>query len=943
MDIEKLFGFLGKENTATPEKVLSEIEKAKSSAPDESEFTQLTEPASIESSRGEVEFLEEDFESKLQYDESSQESYGEEKDEIDEALSIFDKPIPTYEEIKNLTIPDVILESQKQTVIPEEVVSGEVQEEVVPSFQPEGFEEKEVYAESSDISELLKDFKVGEVEEEKVEEVSASELEGLLGVGEEKEQPEKGLEEFFTPTTYGEEAPIFPEEKAEVGEELFGTEGEKFSFGEEIPSEGETLREEEYGGEKVEEIIKGMGEAEEVQFTGELEEFSEEPEIFTVSEEEPVSEEFEKVAEVKPEERVYEKELPPEEKYAPTYEEVPKRRETEVISDSDIMRAISLLKGYPTDIRRAVKDLIEKQIISETQVNELFKKILTKPSDEELKDYIKSIAPFYRFEGGRRVIIAAKKSKAEEALEKVLKRSVIVFAIGGILAIVGFFVFNIVSRNIYSENLYNKGLNLIDNGYYEEAENLFKRAEEVGGRKKEWYTKYALRYIYNNVPERAVNKLENGLKIWPYDYRLSMDYIDALTKLPEPDFQKALKYSEEFRRREDNSFRGIDLNAQVYIRMGDYYKSKNYYKQAEILYMKYLKSKDNKHIPSLFRLISVYIRMDNKDKVDEIYDYIKRLDEKAVSEPVGIELSRYYIDKNDLERAKKVLFELSTIKPKDPEFYYEFSRYLFRNQNYREAEKNLKITLYLNPKHAKSYILMGDIDYLLRRKDSAIENYKKGIEIDPSLKEGYFKLGDALYEKRDYATALGYYLEGLKLGTPEDSNYLASISYNIANIYYKNNMLNESLKYLSYSYIRSPENPVLSHFIGNIYLELGKPDMALVQYNKSIEGFQKIMEKMKVINPKIIRHRELVALLIRSYNNLGVSYIMLRRDDSIKNAMLNWWEAKNYAEKINSVYPNAEYNLKLVLHPTMIRYKNFSIDKEIPDSIPDYVYTYLKD
>ncbi|MCX8029177.1 MAG: tetratricopeptide repeat protein [Brevinematales bacterium] len=949
MNFDKLFSYLGKENTITPDRLLSSIEEAKQQAYEESsEMTQQKENQYFDS-----------YELNLSYGETSgsksseRTSYIEssipegpnesQRDEIDKFLSVFDDPLPTYETIKDLTIPDVIKQEIQSKFVKEEAtqISQEVEKE---TYIPE---------QSSEPLDLLKDFKIGEVEEEKL---SSEELESILGIERKEkvtsyeesldkeeesiktseltwEQYEKESKDTFKPEERIEFSFEEPEKPFELGQQeeslLFSSEfGESKDLGLERFTPEDSFIE-------AEKIIKGFEEAEEVSSeTSPPDEFFEELQRET-------AEPFERITEVAPEQKIYPKELVEESKeYIPKSYPVEKPTKP---SELDPSKVVSILKQYPSDIRRAVKDLITNGIITEAQIEELFNFISSQPQPKDLKNYIISIAPFYRFEEQptRRVIIAAKKSKAEEALEKVLKRSVIAVGIIGLMAIIGFVVFTTVSRMMYSENLYNRGLNLIDAGYYDEAEKLFARAEEVGGKKVEWYNTYAQRYLYNNVPERAVKKLEDALKIWPYDYKTSLNYVEALTKLPIPNFETALKYSEEFRRKEDNSFRGIDLNAQVYVKMGDYYKMKNYYKDAEILYMKYLKSKDNVHIPSLFRLISIYIRLDQKEKVDEIHDYIKKLDEKAVSEPVGVEMARYYIDKNDLSRAKKILFELSTINPKDPEYYYEFARYLFKNENYRESIKNLNTSLKLNPKHAKSYILLANIDYLVGNKNSAIENYKKAISIDPSQKEAYFKLGDIFYENKEYTTALGYYLEGLKIGEPEDVNYLSSINYNIAKIYYNNGMLNESLKYLSYSYIRDPQNPLLSQFMGNIYLELGKPDMALVQYNKSIEGYQKILEEIPALNPKIIKHRELTSFLIRTYNNQGVAYILIDSKNNVKNALLSWWEAKNYAEKINSIYPNAEYNLKLILHPTMIKYRNFSVDKEIPDSIPKYIYSYI--
>ncbi|MGC8963999.1 MAG: tetratricopeptide repeat protein [Brevinematia bacterium] len=931
MDIEKFFSFLGKENAAPPEKIIEVLQKAKVGEANESvelgdlKISSKSDFSPEDFSSTDSSYEDQSFDKVSENFEESYENVVEEKDEIDDLLSIFDAPIPSYEEIKDLTIPEVVKEelSQKSEVSFEESQKELEKKEVFPSSEEVPYVST---TEGEDVLSLLEGFKPGEpVEEEKV---STGEVESLL-FGEEKPFEKEGElksegEEVFEPFAF------------EPAEKEVSLEGKELQFGPEEISFGEVSPEE----SKAEELLNQMEVAEEVSFEQPVEEFLEEV-SFEESKEIPFTTAVEEEFREEPKEVEIE-EIPQRGFEEPVTYGKPKV-EGPSLSDEEISRAISMLKNYSHEVRKAVKDLISNGIINENQVEELFRYILSYPSEYALKEFIKTIAPFYRFEEkGRKVVVAAKKSKFEEALEVALRRGVLVAGAIGILGIVGLVIFNYVSRKIYSENLYQRGLNMIDSGYYDEAENLFKRAEEISGSDNDWYNTYALRYLFNNVPDRAVRKLEDALKIWPYDYKTSLNYVDALTKLDPPDFDKALKYSQEFRRVEDNSFRGIDLNAQVYIKMGDYYKSKSYYKDAEVLYMKYLKAKDNKHIPSLFRLISIYIRLDDRDKVDEIYDYIKRLDEKAVSEPVGIELARYYIDKNALDRAKKVLFELTTIKPKNPDFYYEMARYLFKNENYSESLRNLKIALNINPKHAKSYVLMGDIEYIMRNKNSAIENYKKAIEIDPSLKEAYFKLGDIYYENKDYTTSLGYYLEGLKKGIPEDDEYFSKVSYNIAKIYYVNNMFKEAVSYLSSSYIRQPKNPILSHFLGNIYLEMNKPDMALVQYSKAIDYYQDMIEKMKSLDPKLERHRSIISLLAKAYNNRGVSYIYLGTGDGIKNALIDWWESKNYAQKINSVYPNAEYNISLVLHPTMRKYRNFAIDKDIPDSIPSYVYSYIR-
>ncbi len=971
MDFEKFFSFLGKENTTTPDMLKAIMEESIASSPSQVSKTSLFEEnigideVEKKFERGKQAYSEPTgtaFEPKLEEFAFTSQPFQSETSVIDTLLSEFDNPIPTYDEIKKLTLPEGFYEEVKpQEVKPQEVKPQEVfptqefgfggvkEEELFGAFVPE---EQEVKAGGEDLGELLKEFKVGEPSESK--EVPIESFEEVFGVAKEEGPKEEFAFGEFLGEGKKEEEFVWPSEEVgkEVKEELKFEEPEVSFLGE----------------EKAEEFIKGLESAESAEVFGEvpIESFTEE-----VSFEEAPKEEFhaeapfieevgfpkeevpEKVLEFEtsgfetPEFKTQEFKTP--EFKTPEFEakEVgpAEARYGEELSSEDYVRALEILKKYPSYIRKAIKDLIKNGLISENQVNNLFRYILSNPTSEELKSFVLSLAPFYRFEEipERKVIVAAKRSKIDEFFEKAFKRTVIVGFALGVLAIVGIIVFNAVSRYVYSNNLYNKGLTLIDTGYYEEAENLFKRAEAVSGRNKYWYNTYAKRYLYNNAPEWAVRKLENALKYWPYDYETSLNYVDALLKLDPPDFNKALRYSQDFRRAVGNSFKGVDLNAQVYVKYGDYTKNPEYYREAERLYLKFLQTKDNRHVSSLFRLISIYIRLDEKSKVDDIYNYIRTIDKKAIIEDVCVELARYYIDKDDLGRAKKVLLELSTINPKNPDFYYEFARYLYKMENFSESKRKLFEALKINPKHAKSYALLGDIALLSGKDGEAIENYQKSLSLNPDLVEPYYKLGDIFYNKDDFTTALGYYLSGFNKGEPEDKKYFSEINYKVAKIYYMNGVLNEAVKYLSRSYVLDPYNPLISQFLGNIFLELKKPDLALVQFSKSVDVYSKILDSIKVINPKIVRHVEIVSLAARAYNNMGVSYIMMgMNEDNIKNAILRWEEARILAQNINTEYPIAKYNINLIMHPTMMKYRNFVIDKELPKSIPRALDYYMK-
>ncbi len=966
-DFEKLFSYLGRESNASPEKIISVINSAKSGEvsfeeeviPQEREMVSTPDffTTSVEE---EISPMTKTFE---EISKVSETSFSEE----DEILSIFDNPFPTYNEILELTIPEFIKkqleEVQKTPETPEKSLEAafEMPEEEISAAQPE-----EVTEVSEDVFKLLGSFETEPITLEKEPFVEAKE------VSFEEEQVKENFEPFElvgkpeeveeTFTLEGETGEYITEsETEEISKGI--EESEVFSFAEtEVPFGESEIPGELLGSEssEIEKISRGFEESEEFSFEQPIEEFEET--IGTGSEkfqkeveqpfykeafqfEEPIGKE-EEFYQPKPESKaVFEEKT--------EYREIPETRvsprRTEEISEEEVYAVIEKLKSYPFHLRKAVKDIIKNELTSERGIKELFDYIYQGPSPKDLESYINKLVPFYRFEkaeerkeAGRKVIIAAERSKLDEFLEKALKKSVIFAGALVVLVGVGFFVVTTIGRNLYSNNLYEKGLRLIDTGYYDEAEENFKRAQDISGPKLEWYNKYAERYMMNRVPERAVTKLEEGLKFFPYDYKVSLNYVKALTSLDPPEYEKALSYAKEFKQKEQGSFRSIDIEGQLYINWGDTVKDKSKYFDAERIYMKFLKSKDNKHLGALFRLIPIYIRLDEKGKVDEIYDYIRNLNPKAVVEDAEIELAGYYINKKDLARAKKVLEDLQEIRSQKADYYYEMARFMNENLSYSKALEFAMKAVKANPKHYKAYSLIGDLKYYSKDILSAKENYLKSIQIEPNYQYPYLKMGHILYSEDKLNEALPYYTKALEIGEIESEEDLLKLSYNLARIYYKNRMLNEALKYLSYYYLRNYDHPVISYFMGNIYLEVGKVDLAIVQYNKVISSYNKILEKIPYIDPKIVRHQELISLLISTYNNLGVSYGIISKDEeTIKKALMNFWEAKNYAEKLNAIYPPAEYNIKLVLHPVMNKYRNFEMDKNIPKEVPDSIKTYL--
>jgi tetratricopeptide (TPR) repeat protein len=154
------------------------------------------------------------------------------------------------------------------------------------------------------------------------------------------------------------------------------------------------------------------------------------------------------------------------------------------------------------------------------------------------------------------------------------------------------------------------------------------------------------------------------------------------------------------------------------------------------------------------------------------------------------------------------------------------------------------------------------------------------------------------------------------------------VYYNLGWLYYKYNDYANSFNSFSRLYINDPHNPILSYNLGNIYYHENNLSFAKIEYDKAIEYYQAIADKIGYINPDLNRHKEIYSQLARSYNNRGVTYASMARkypQEASKfeqNALLDFYKAKDNANKINVIYNYAEYNIKYMV--------NRSIKKSIP-------------
>ncbi len=619
------------------------------------------------------------------------------------------------------------------------------------------------------------------------------------------------------------------------------------------------------------------------------------------------------------------------------------------------------------DLRKKVRyALIDFHLPKELE-NELLKMLLLNESDEKLKKFIElnlkveEVAPPVEEEfetpSKRRVIYSEEIKRQKEVEEGLKKLSRFTFAGFLLLIFLGFAFWRFIWIPYIVDGVYNKGLKALVRNDIVEAENLFRKAKEMGGVNIKWYNIYARKYMELTNFEAARKKFIEALEYDPVNKITIYNFADYYKTIYPPRYEDALSLYYRLYKKDPNNFEYIDKVGKTFVEWGD--KTQDYnerikkYAEADRLYENYL-TKNHKFVGGYFRLLDIALRMKKADRIDVLFDTIEKINKRAVSETTFTSLAKYYLDEKRYDRAKKVFDKLipyltSPEKTNiaralvQSEAYYEHGRFLTIHLDFKKAIIQLSNSIKLNPKNAKAYNLLGEI-YLLDEKGinsklSAKDMFDNAIKYDPLFYKPYANMGHLYYynsfnfndPERAYSQAFYYYKIAASL-LKDEKDYL--LSYNLGWLYYRYKDYENALNEFSKIYIEETYNPIVSYNMGNIFFKMNKYELARVQYEKSISYLENIANKISYLNPELTRHQELYTQLARNYNNMGVVYLQLtksfprQKNQLEQEALLNFYKAKDNALRVNTIYSYAEYNIKSLLNKS-IKNRNPVFDDEL--------------
>jgi len=615
-------------------------------------------------------------------------------------------------------------------------------------------------------------------------------------------------------------------------------------------------------------------------------------------------------------------------------------------------------------LRKKVRQIILESRMPPDSLKQLMTMLLNDESEARIRTFVDSYLPEPAFRereeprkrppsAGRRVIYTEEAKRVSEFRREFTGATRYFFSF--VIFIIAFIIFlwQLVWIPYTAAIHYNRGLTYFKVFDYDHAEQEFEagkhlESSKIGGPDLNWNSTYASNYIAQKQFDRAKKKYEDALGYNPYHTMTIYNYADFYKNvLYPPKYEEAIKLYGRLTNKWPDNFDYLDKIGITEIEWGDRTGDLSEYSNANNLYESYVsKPSHARHVDSYFRLLDIALRFTNSINIDNYYDRIDFINKNAVNVHTLTDLARYYIDNRRLDRAKLVFNKMMPAKPAYDEAYYEHGRYLTLNLDYFNAMKEESNAIILNSRNGKAYNLLGEIYYAYKGDSDtnatvqAIKQFENSIQYAPNYYKPYANLGHIFFYNRlnfenpedAYEKAFSYYKTANMLLEKDRTDDL--LSYNLGWLYYKYNDNAGAFNEFSKLYVNDPHNPILSYNLGNIYYKSNNFSFAKIEYDKAIEYYQAIADRIGYINPDLNRHKEIYSQLARCYNNRGVTYAAMAKKykkdapEFEQNALLDFYKAKDDANKINVIYNNAEYNIKYMINRSISK-NNPALDNEL--------------
>ena len=615
------------------------------------------------------------------------------------------------------------------------------------------------------------------------------------------------------------------------------------------------------------------------------------------------------------------------------------------------------LQTLPRNLKLIIEEQIGEQGLAGPSLRTLIEALVKRKSPKEIAQITSKIT-------GRRIRIPSQYEKRTGAAFEAEKESFayafryrIFPMLRTILlsaAVVALFIFlgiRFIYRPLYALHLYNQGFEQLEQREFISANTYFRRGLEQKIMRKQFF-RYAEGFEEMKQWTLAEEKYETLLQYYPYDKEGTLSYAGLeLKKLS--NYQKASDILSDFLEEEPRDYEASLLLGDTYLEWGSEDPEK--FEQARFQYAVLMENYGVSDL-LLFRMLRYFIRTDNQDEVLNLKDYYEIRPKVEVDPEAFTELGGYLIDKNRLGDVRQTLLRAKAVDDSLPETHYHLARYFGMIEERQEEEKALRYTLNLmqniSPLTRKRIELkvdthrrFGELLYSQGKYLDARAQYNRGIklyedslnrkliEVSPQLGMIYADLGDLhYYQSGEYDEA------GILFSQAESNGYDSpAMKYKQGFISYWNEDYRSALLKFQRSAGAFSTNRNLMFATANTLFKRGNFQSSQGYYAHLSELLEQELEReVPLLIDERRDHQALVENLMRTSNNLGVTYYNLYKKTGIAEyyslAMVQFSESSRYFDRLtrdpdtlertglsnlayvnqrNLLYPQRQYELQI--------------------------------
>ena len=604
------------------------------------------------------------------------------------------------------------------------------------------------------------------------------------------------------------------------------------------------------------------------------------------------------------------------------------------LSEAQVDALQDTLLSYPLNLRLAIEEALAEEKGTEAQRSRLVYLLVQDASAGEAADLASRIL--------RRPVSVPKafekRTGAELEAEKGSLRYILVHTVAPIAAMVlavvlglaalGFLGYSFVYRPIRAELLYREGYEEIRQDRFPEAEIAFLKADKVWVHKR-WYYRYAEAFAAKNQFVSAARRYDALLERWPNDRRGVLGYaaMEFRSRLDYPKASRLLKGFIEARNYYDAD--ALMLLGDVYLEWAENEggRGERLFEDARLQYSTLVERYGPKD-PYMERMLRWFLRTermlgrDNSGEILRLKDRFMGDPKSRISSETLADLGGYLLDRGEVEDVSRILFRAVDQDASVPEAHYELSRYFRRIGNAMEERTALNKAIRLleavqNPTNRRlgmliealnrageGYAELGEFVTAEELFNRAVLRYERALSLgqlrrSPVYGKAYANLADVLLFQRDDLNGAA-----VLYGKSHDHGYVTPETlYKQGYIYYRQERWEGALENFYRAGLDSEESLYLLYATGNALFRREDFFAAQGYYSRLVDRLEFELDQLPLVEPQVRpSHGEIVDLLMRATNNLGVSLFRIgnRMGDARRRAgaMAQFMESSRYYDSL---------------------------------------------